>query len=145
MILQSYREVAKVLILVKFLEEKKDDNGKHTLKTIFEKHRVIDFAEYLEKKKYLSIWEDLSKEFNGHIFDNFSAKEKQQLEQTDLTLIANFLRADLDIPTGQYFLWKQYDFNHLPVELISAIYETFLPKEKGVVYTPPFLVNFLIM
>ena len=133
-----------VCILIKFLEEKKDDDGRHTLRTIFQKYGISNFAEALEKGKCLSILKELASEFNGDIFDNFLDKEKQQIEQTDLKLVADFLRAKLDIPKKQYFFWKQYSFNHLPVELISSIYENFLPKEKGVVYTPPFLVNTLI-
>ncbi|MBC8231979.1 N-6 DNA methylase, partial [bacterium] len=133
-----------VCILVKFLEEIKDDDGRHTLETVFQKYEINDFAEALEKRKCFSILEELASEFNGNIFYNFSDEEKQHIERTDLKLVADFLRAKLDIPTGQYFLWEQYSFNYLPVELISSIYENFLPKEKGVVYTPPFLVNFLI-
>jgi type I restriction-modification system DNA methylase subunit len=133
-----------VCILVKFLEEIKDDKGKHTLRTIYKKHKVRSFAEALEKRICISVLKELSREFNGDIFDTFSDKEKQQIKKTDLKLVADFLKAKLDIPTGQYFLWDQYGFNHLPVELISSIYENFLPKEKGVVYTPPFLVNALI-
>ena len=133
-----------VCLLVKFLEEIKDDKGKHTLGTIYKKHRVKSFAEALEKRICISILKELSHEFNGDIFDKFSDEEKQHIEQTNLKLVADFLRAKLDIPTRQYFLWEQYNFNHLPVELISSIYENFLPKEKGVVYTPPFLVNALI-
>ncbi len=133
-----------VCLLIKFLEEKKDDDGRHTLRTIFQKYGISNFAEALEKGKCLSILKELASEFNGDIFDNFSDKEKQQIEQTDLKLVADFLRAKLDIPKKQYFFWEQYSFNHLPVELISSIYENFLPKEKGVVYTPPFLVNTLI-
>lgn len=133
-----------VCILVKFLEEIKNDDGRHTLRMVYKKYEVCDFAESLEKQKCLSILKDLASEFNGNIFDNFTPKEKQQIEKTGLKSVADFLRAELDIPTRQLFLWRQYNFNHLPVELISSIYENFLPKEKGVVYTPPFLVNTLI-
>ena len=133
-----------VCMLVKFLEEIKDDDGRHTLRTVFKKYGIRNFAESLEKQKCLSVLKELACEFNGNIFDNFSNKEKQQIEHSKLKLVADFLRAKLDIPTRQYFLWEQYNFNHLPVELISSIYENFLPKEKGVVYTPPFLVNSLI-
>jgi len=133
-----------ICILIKFLEEKKDDNGKHTLRKIYKEHNVKSFAEALENGLCISILQKLASEFNGHIFDNFSDKEKQQIEQTDLSSVAYFLKATLDPVKEQYFLWEQYSFNYLPVELISAIYERFLPKEKGVVYTPPFLVNFLI-
>lgn len=50
----------------------------------------------------------------------------------------------MEASTRQYILWEIYSFNHLPIELISGIYEAFLKKEKGVVYTPPYLVNLLI-
>ena len=133
-----------VCILIKFLEEKKDDHGRHTLRTIYRKYRINNFAEALEKRICLSILKELASEFNGNIFDNFSDEQKQHIVQTDLNSVADFLRATLDPIKDQYFLWEQYSFNYLPVELISAIYERFLPKEKGVVYTPPFLVNFLI-
>ncbi|MGR3318250.1 MAG: HsdM family class I SAM-dependent methyltransferase [Candidatus Anammoxibacter sp.] len=133
-----------VCILVKFLEEIKDYKGKHTLRIIYKKYKVKSFAEALEKRICISILKELASEFNGDIFDKFSDKEKQQIKKTNLNSVADFLGAKLDIPTGQGFLWKQYNFNHLPVELISSIYENFLPKEKGVVYTPPFLVNALI-
>ncbi len=133
-----------ICILVKFMEEIKDDNGKHTLNNIYEEHEVRDFADALDKGIGISILDDLAQEFNGQIFDRFGENEKNQIKQTDLELAADFLRANLDIKKGQYFLWKQYSFNYLPVELISSIYENFLPKEKGVVYTPPLLVNFLV-
>jgi len=133
-----------ICILIKFLEEIQDDNGEHTLKNIYRKYKIKSFIEALEKEIFLNILQELAKKFNGHIFENFSDKEKQQIEKTSLKLIADFLGATFDIKTKQYFLWQQYSFNYLPVELISAIYENFLPKEKGVVYTPPFLVNFLV-
>ena len=42
------------------------------------------------------------------------------------------------------YLWRLYSFRYLPVELISRIYEEFIPDTAGVVYTPPFLVDLLI-
>jgi hypothetical protein len=133
-----------ISILVKFLEEKKDSDGKHTLRDIYKKYKVKIFAEALEKKICISILDELASEFNGNIFNQFSLKEKLQIKEADLKPVADFLTARLAPQKTQLFLWKQYNFNHLPIELISSIYENFLPKEKGVVYTPPFLVNFLI-
>ncbi|MDM8550415.1 N-6 DNA methylase [Desulfobacterales bacterium HSG2] len=133
-----------ICILIKFLEEIKDDNGKHTLRNIYKKLKVKNFAEALLKGKCVSVLDELASKLEGNIFDNFEYKEKQEIQQADLKLVAAFLKAELDIAKKQYFLWKQYSFNHLPIELISSVYENFLPKEKGVVYTPPFLVNFLV-
>lgn len=142
-----------VSILVKFLEEIRDDDGKHTLKSIYRKLKVASFAEAVEKGLTLDVFNKLASEFNGKIFDNFTDTEKKKIKNTDLSLLANFLTAKIDLRTNQIFLWEQYNFNHLPAEVISAIYENFIQaeaarkngqNEKGVVYTPIHLVNFLI-
>lgn len=142
-------------ILIKFLEEIKDDDGKHTLKEIYKKNnlKTETFEEGLRNGKCLAILSDLSTEFNGEIFDTFNEDEKKQItEGGQLDAIANFLSADIDIKTKQGFLWKQYSFKHLPAEVISAIYENFIQAEaarneevrKDVVYTPLHLVNLMI-
>lgn len=78
---------------------------------------------------------------NGKVFE-LSSDEKTLLKKTDLTPLKDFLSATLE--GKQYVLWKLYSFQHLPVELISGIYEEFLPKEVGTIYTPPFLAQFLV-
>ena len=140
-------------ILIKFLEEIKDDKGKHTLRSLYSKYNVENFAEIIDKGFIIQILNDLTNEFNGKIFDKFSDNEKTTIEKTNLSLLANFLKANIDIKSGQLFLWEQYSFKHLPAEIISAIYENFIQaealrktgdNEKGVVYTPIHLVNLLI-
>lgn len=140
-------------ILIKFLEEITDDDGKHTLKNLYKKYKITTFADAVEQGYSVPLLNDLANEFNGKIFDKFSDLEKEQITETDLTLIAKFLRANIDVKSNQLFLWEQYDFKYLPAEVISAIYENFIQaealrqtgeKEKGVVYTPIHLVNLLI-
>lgn len=141
-------------ILIKFLEEIKDDDGKHTLKAIYKKHhlKTETFEEGLRSGKCLDILNDLASEFNGKIFNTLSAEERSKIAQANLAPIADFLSADVNIQTNQLFLWKQYDFKHLPAEVISAIYENFIhaeaerneEKKKDVVYTPLHLVNLMI-
>ncbi len=148
----SSKTINKLLIaciLIKFLEERKEDDEKHTLDNIYIDLDVNDFADSLIKRKSLSVLEKLSGGFNGSIFKSFTKEEKQEIATADLTVVADFLRANIEIATNQRFLWNQYNFKYLPVELISSIYENFLQKkgtnrEKGVVYTPPFLVNFMV-
>lgn len=143
-----------VCILVKFLEVK-DGGGTHTINSIYKKENinVKDFADALDQGKCLLVLEELARDIQGNIFNNLSFEEKQEIEHANLKPIADFLRATLDPQKQQYFLWEQYSFKYLPVELISSIYENFLHierrenaerKEKGIVYTPPFLVNFLV-
>ncbi len=141
-------------ILIKFLEEIKDDDGKHTLKTIYKTHNLEPetFEEGLRKGACESILKDLVGEFNGEIFNTFSKEEVLKISKADLKPIADFLSADIDVRTSQGFIWKQYSFKHLPAEVISAIYENFIQAEaernaeerKDVVYTPLHLVNLMI-
>lgn len=143
-----------VSILVKFLEEIRDgDNNQHTLHDIYKKYQVNSFVDAVRRGFLLNIFEDLANSFNGKIFDKFSSSEKSVINKTSLDLLAQFLEANIDIETQQLFFWEQYSFKHLPAEVISAIYENFIQteaqrntgrKEKGVVYTPIHLVNFLI-
>lgn len=140
-------------ILIKFLEEIKDDKGKHTLKAIYKHYQVQNFAEVVSNGFIVSVFDELAAEFNGRIFERFSPEERQEIANSDLSPLAKFLRADVDVRTNQLFLWEQYSFKYLPAEVISAIYENFIQAEavrqtgqaeKGVVYTPIHLVNLLI-
>ncbi|MDO9186591.1 MAG: N-6 DNA methylase [Bacteroidia bacterium] len=144
-----------ICILIKFLEEIKDDEGKHTLRIIYSIYNINSFSDALTKDNNLcvTILNDLSDEFNGQIFNKFSFEEKEAIQGTDLSLLADFLLANINLTSRQLFLWNQYSFKHLPAEVISAIYENFIQAEslrltgeteKGVVYTPIHLVNFLI-
>lgn len=140
-------------ILIKFLEEIKDDNGKHTLRTIYKRHKVKSFDEAVSNAVVFKVLDELAVEFNGRIFDRFTQSERHEIANSDLSVLTKFLQADIDINTNQLFLWEQYSFKHLPAEVISAIYENFIQAEavrqsgvteKGVVYTPIHLVNLLI-
>ncbi|MCI5123361.1 MAG: hypothetical protein D3925_02500 [Candidatus Electrothrix sp. AR5] len=92
----------------------------------------------------IKLFEHLSEHFNGGIF-KLTNQEKGELEQADLSDIAAFLKGNQEPASGQYLFWPLYSFEDLPVELISNIYEEFLAeKNKGVVYTPPMLVDFLL-
>jgi type I restriction-modification system DNA methylase subunit len=140
-------------ILVKFLEEIKDDKGKHTLKAIYKNYQVKNFAEVISNGFLLNVYDELATEFNGKIFDRFSREERKEIADSDLNPLVKFLRADVDVNTDQMFLWEQYSFKYLPAEVISAIYENFIQAEsvrqsgkteKGIVYTPIHLVNLLV-
>ncbi|MCC5943709.1 MAG: N-6 DNA methylase [Bernardetiaceae bacterium] len=132
-------------ILIKYLEGIEDDKGKNTLAEIYQNAKITKFEQALENgKTILDIFQNLASEFNGKIFDIFTKAQKQEILEKDLSLIAQFLTGKIDTKTKQLFIWEQYNFNFLPIELISSIYESFLPKSKGVVYTPPFLVDFLV-
>lgn len=136
-------------ILLKYLEDRTDPEGNKVFPEDFF-HRFSagakNFTDVLkEKGACLRLFDYLSNHFNGEIFQWEDEKERRLLAQTDLGPLALFSEARSETG-GQRTLWPLYSFNDLPIELISNIYEEFLGKgnKKGVIYTPPYLVHFLI-
>ena len=135
-------------ILVKYLNDRKDASDNRVFPPGFLRkfsHSNKDDLEALfrEQGSCIRLFDHLSEHFNGGIFE-LTNSEKTELEQADLSPLADFLKGDQD-PSGQRLFWPLYSFEDLPVELISNIYEEFLAeKDKGVVYTPPMLVDFLL-
>ena len=135
-------------ILVKYLEERKDEKGD----TVFPNGFFRDYSDgdnnflgVLRKKgACLDLFDYLGSadRFNGEIFRWKDEEEREILKNADLNDFAYFFEGKLD--DRQYTFWRLYSFNDLPIELISNIYEEFLESKKGIVYTPPYLVNFLI-
>jgi len=145
-------------ILVKYLNDRQDSAGNRVFEKGFLRrfsHANDDDLESLfrEKGSCIKLFKHLSVHFNGGIFE-LTDNEQAELEQADLSPIADFLKGDQEA-SGQRLFWPLYSFEDLPVELISNIYEEFLAnkdkdeeflakKDKGVVYTPPMLVDFLL-
>jgi hypothetical protein len=138
-------------ILLKYLEERvdidSDGNETRVFSTDFFNKKEFGYSknsiEVIRKGYLLNLFDYLSGHFNGKIFF-LTESQKEQLKEADLSPLANFLSGDSE--GKQYVLWRLYSFNHLPIELISSIYEMFLEADmnKGVAYTPSYLVNFMI-
>jgi len=148
-------------ILIKYLDDRRDGQGNRVFQKGFFKQfsssGTDDFPSlFLEQGSCIKLFDNLGEHFNGGIFE-LKENEKEELERADLTPVSAFLKGDQE-PTGQLLFWPLYSFQDLPVELISNIYEEFLAKQgaeydkggadtgeaKGVVYTPPMLVDFLL-
>ncbi len=89
-----------------------------------------------------ALFEALSKRFNGDLFP--VEPEENQVETPHLELLLSFLgRTDLE--TGQLSLWP-YNFEYIPIELISNIYDTFIENRRssGAYYTPLLLADFIL-
>ncbi|KAA6323978.1 Type IIS restriction enzyme Eco57I [termite gut metagenome] len=138
-----------VCILIKYLEENgtDKDTGRNLAHAFFE--RATGFTQLetiIANNKLCSLLDALTAHFNGGIF-SLNERQRKELEQTDIRSLASFFEADYK---NNLFGWREYSFEHIPVELISNFYEEFISKEKssdernGAVYTPSFLVNLLI-
>jgi hypothetical protein len=127
-------------ILIKYLEER----GELFAQDFFQKFGAKNFCEVLQQKgEIITLFDELSRHFNGKIFEWADGEERDLVQKTDLKHLALFLYGDIQLESGQYSFWRKYSFSHLPVELISTVYEEFLNERKDAVYTPEFLVNTL--
>ena len=108
-----------------------------------------------------ALFKILQRDFNGSLFGNLL--ENHQLGDTEVSYLQRFLSGE-NLSTGQLSLFKLYDFDFIPVELISSIYEEFLGAEaeaednpnkpanprtdsqrsQGAYYTPPRLAELAV-
>lgn len=97
---------------------------------------------------YGTLFPKLKREFNGSMFDDDLEAERDAVGPQHLKSVGHFF-AGHEIRKNQRVLgfWA-YDFEFIPVETISAIYENFLEKEgehkkreNGAYYTPRFLAE----
>jgi N-6 DNA Methylase len=155
------------VIFVQFLFDRKDSDGAAAL-TASKLHRLFlegvlqedhaTFASILANyNDAYALFEWLNSRFNGDLFPGKGYipierskgwyLEKTLVKKEHLALLADFIRGDLDMPSGQGRLWPQYSFDVIPLEFISSIYETFVTEraaQDGIFYTPPHLVDFIL-
>ncbi len=155
------------VIFVQFLFDRKDQDGNAALTetvlqrlqregTLIGHHATLGsvLADYDDTYR---LFDWLNEKFNGDLFPGKGetpeerargwAKEKAVVQPDHLSLLAGFIRGDLDMPTGQSLLWPQYAFDVIPLEFISSIYETFVSKrasQDGIFYTPSYLVDYML-
>ncbi|HVC92243.1 MAG TPA: hypothetical protein VND64_01065, partial [Pirellulales bacterium] len=84
---------------------------------------------------------NLERRFNGDIFvlpeSTGTAMTPGDLRQFAKLVEARTIRR-------QRYLWEQFSFEHIPVEIVSHLYQRFVKGGHGTVYTPPFLATLLL-
>ena len=141
-------------ILIKYLEEKVDSNGNKLLsKKYFQKYNgALSFGDVLKQKgKFVELLSDLNRDFNGNVF-KWDSTEQDELKKLDLSILAELLSTKKrDLGSAQLEIefndWRYFEFQYIPVELISRLYEEFLAEgkqEKGLYYTPSHLAKLLV-
>jgi len=85
-----------------------------------------------------TLFKRLRADFNGDFLGEDAFSPWSALNDEGFLWVDEFLRKT-DLETGQGEFWN-YDFSHIPVELLSGIYETFLDPtrqvQEGAYYTP---------
>lgn len=107
------------------------------------------FLEIIQDKHlFFKLIGHLKRKFNGNLFEMSDDNEKAEITDSALMELHNFLTAKEELKTGQLCLFPFYDFNIIPIELISNIYETLLGGEKQgkdkAFYTPEYLVDYMV-
>jgi len=83
----------------------------------------------------------LERKFNGDVF-SLPREGREKLTRKALKKFADLVEART--VKRQRYLWEQFSFEHLPVEMISHLYQRFVQGGHGTVYTPPFLASLLL-
>jgi len=152
------------LIFIQFLFQRCDSNGTPALNT---KHLKKLQQDGILSRSHESLGDILSHHgdtyalfrylndrFNGDLFPGKSdskeqrekewRKEMRAVRKKHLDLLRSFVLGEMKISSGQMALWPLYSFDTIPLEFISSIYEAFVTKRKGTVYTPVHLVDFVL-
>jgi len=114
-------------ILIKYLEERKDSNGESVFpkdfyeQFSFENTVCKQYTDVLgNKEATYSLFGVLESKFNGDmlpLIDN----EREVITDGDLEELKSFLLGDSDLESQQMTLWPLYDFNIIPIKIISSI------------------------
>ena len=143
-------------ILIKYLEERKDSNGE----SVFPKDFYDQFSfggtvckQYTDvlgnKEATYKLFSVLESKFNGDMLPLIH-NEREIITDEDLAELKMFLLGDSDLESQQMALWPLYDFNIIPIKIISNIYELFFhlsevgDDDRGTYYTPLHLVDTLL-
>ncbi len=109
--------------------------------------RRLYYAAVLSDKAFTqALFSRLAREFNGDLFP-IDAGEPKAFTAPRLKLMQRFLLGKIK---GAMLFTFAYDFDIIPIELISSMYEEFLRTEKGKpnthasFYTPGALVEFVL-
>ena len=134
-------------LLIKYLEEREESskNGYFASHYFKKNFGCEDFCSTIRKGKLLDLLDLLAIDFNGKIFEwdkDSQSEERKAIQQTQVRELAKYL--DANIENNQYLLWRICSFSHLPVEVISSVYEELLTDSKDIVYTPEMIVSTLI-
>lgn len=82
----------------------------------------------------------LERKFNGDVFE--LPEEQQRLTTRELRRFAELVEAKTI--KAQRYLWDQFSFQYIPVEVLSHLYQHFAQRGKGAVFTPPMLAHLML-
>ncbi|HCY75048.1 MAG TPA: SAM-dependent methyltransferase [Ignavibacteriales bacterium] len=134
-------------LLIKYLEERDEESESgYFARTYFKTYYDCNnFLEIIRSGQLLDLLDRLAEDFNGKIFEwnvKNEIEERKAIRKSKVQKLADYLDAKSE--GNQFVIWRLYSFSHLPVELISSVYEELLTNSKDIVYTPEMIVSTLV-
>ncbi len=135
-----FRRLLLLTVLIKYLE----DRGVFPDGWFGQFHKgAKSFFDLLQQGSPDSIREllrKLERKFNGDVFELPEAK--QRFTKEELQRFADLVEART--LKSQRYLWDQFSFRYIPVEILSHLYQHFAQKDKGAVFTPPLVASLML-
>jgi N-6 DNA Methylase len=133
------RRLLVLTVLIKYLEDRRVFPEEWFAGFHQEAQSFFDVLASNDPDKVLDLLAALRDKFRG---DLFTLPGDMTLDKAQLSSFATLVEART--LGRQRFLWEQYSFQHLPVEVISRIYQRFVSDGRGAFYTPPILATMLL-
>ncbi len=135
------RRLLLLTVLVKYLEDRRVFPAGWFAAFYTGANSFFDVLRQQHPGPVLELLKALELKFNGDVF-TLPMKAENDLTPDVLGKFAELVEART--LSRQRYLWKRYSFEHLPVEMISHLYQRFVQDQPGSVYTPPFLAELLL-
>lgn len=136
------RRLLLLTLLVKYLEDRTVFPGPAWFGRFCRGARCFhDLLRQGTLKEVTGFFTFLENRFNGDVF-SFPDRGLQGLSAAALREFADLVEART--LKRQRYLWEQFSFRHLPVEVLSHLYQRFAQRELGAVFTPPFVASLLL-
>ncbi len=161
------------VIFVQFLWDRRDSNGDaalcvsqlarwHQRGLLQERHTSIGSVLRHRDDAY-ALFKELDRIFNGDLFPGKESassavraaawrREQRAVRKEHLDWLARLVDGQDDSKTGQFWLWRMYSFDTIPLEFVSSIYEEFVTRDEtndgtnpdGIVYTPGRVADYVL-
>ena len=126
------RRLLLLMVLIKYLEDRRVFPNRGWFGTFHKGAKsFFDVLQGGEPEEVYRLLNFLERRFNGDIF----AFQRGDITKSILKTFAYLVEAKT--LKKQRYLWQQFSFEHLPVEIISHLYQRFVEGGHGTVYTPP--------
>lgn len=132
------------LIFSRYLIDRKVELSSEFIEVGNERESFINLI--ADRERLYAFFAYLKDKFHGNLFP-LVEDEPDVVTNYHLNVLQELFRGS-NVTSGQQSLFDIYDFNIIPIELVSNIYERFIGKDNQnrnkSFYTPPFLVDYVL-